>query len=151
MKLGYIEQKPVKTGKAGRPETLLTLTEQGYKYLESLGKKANRLHGNLEHHCLILKIAQHYQSLGYHVDIDSSYEGLMPDILCRKDYEIGIVEVVNSDNISKDIEKMSHIPEKVNWVIVLCTSKDLEKLYTQKLTSTLPPEMIKKIEILQMD
>ena len=144
---GYIETIEMAKG-VGRPETFLVLTDKGFKYLGKQGIKPERLHGSLEHHCAILKVKSYYDSNGYSTKVNHSLTPqLVIDLLCEKDEERGAVEIVNSNNLKRDAEKITVLAGMISWIHLVVTDKKLFDTYLTKLRSTLPSSILRKLTI----
>ena len=144
---GYIETTEIARG-VGRPETFLILTDKGFKYLGKQGIKQERLHGSLEHHCAILKVKSHYDANGYRTKVNHPLTPqLIIDLLCEKGEERGAVEIVNSNNVKRDSEKIAKLVQMVDWVHVVITSKELFDQYLSKLKDELTRPIWQKVTI----
>lgn len=120
---GYIETIEIARG-VGRPETFLVLTDKGFRYLGKQGIKPERLHGSLEHHCAILKVKGYYDTNGYRTKVNHVLTPqLIVDLLCERGEERGAVEIVNSNNLKRDSEKIAKLVGMVSWLHLVITEK----------------------------
>ncbi len=113
---GLIEAQTVKTGGRGRSPKYYVVTEEGQKALRDHDIKPEPIHGSLEHFCLIKDLEQDYQRNGYKTDTDMRFGEFRPDIFCQKKGEKGLVEVVVSAHIDRDLKKLRKLAHRVDWI-----------------------------------
>ena len=148
---GFIETQTIPSGN-GRPSAYLLLTDKGYSYLRRLRVTERRLHGSLIHHCAMLKLAELYKARGYRTRINHKVTPkLIVDVLCERDDERGVFEVVSSNNAKRDADKCASLAEKVAWVQLVATSRELFDHYLAKLGADLPEPAREKVQVSLLD
>lgn len=148
---GYIETTQMARG-VGRPDTFLVLTEKGFSYLGKQGIKPEKLHGSLQHHCAILKMQSYYTEKGYRTKVNHPMTPkLFIDVLCEKEDERGAVEVVNSNNLKRDMEKIASLAGKLDWIHIVVTESDLFEQYVSASKNDLPASVRQKVTVSPLD
>jgi DNA-binding MarR family transcriptional regulator len=148
---GFVLSKDLSRG-VGRPAALLVLTEKGFEYLAKQAVHPNPLHGDLEHHCAIVKLQASYEHDGYMVRMNHKVTpNLIVDLLCERGDERGAVEVVHSDNLKRDAEKINELATRLAWVHLVVTSQDLFDRYAAKLSALVAPAAAEKLLVSFLD
>jgi hypothetical protein len=134
----------------GKSPRYLLLTEAGQKYLVSkLGISAETLHGGLEHHCAILKLKAQYKTSFHKVVHHRSLGAYLVDLACENEQGkvVGIVEIIYSEHVEKDVPKVKDLVDQVEWVhVYFHAGEDLHK-YHALLHATLSVEQQKMITL----
>jgi len=148
---GFVETQTIPSGN-GRPSAHLLLTDKGYSYLKRLRVAERRLHGGLVHHCAMLKLANHFKANGYRTRVNHKLTPkLIVDVLCEREDERGVLEVVNSNNAKRDAEKCEEMADKVGWIQLVATTRELYDHYVSKIGSQLTASVREKIQISFVD
>ena len=149
--ISFVKTEQISRG-TGRPETYLTLTDDGYRYLRTIRVKENRPHGSVEHHCSICWLKRFYQGMGFQVSITQKVGlGLIADLLCTKGNETLAIEVVHSDNLHRDAKKATQMAKHVSRICFVATTRDLFSHYDSKLQSFLPDSVREKVSFALRD
>jgi len=127
----------------------LTLTEAGKEKIRELGKRPQTIHGGIDHFCRIKQLEIEYAKR-YLTDTDKWFGEVRPDIWCESDSEKGVVEVIFTNHVKRDMEKIGQLGNRVNWIHIYFQDLNTKNHYENTFQAELPEQTFRRITFRQL-
>lgn len=146
VKAGYLTANRLKRGGQGSGYVAYELTKQARDYMIGRQIHFQKLHGSLEHHCVIDQWVEAKKEIGFTVKRQVPVGEFIFDAMTTQPQKVGL-EVVASDNLKRDIDKFPQLLKVVNELEVMILDSDLYKQYHRALKKELPSELFRRINL----
>jgi len=137
---------PVQLKKGGPGSSFVTyqLTKKAKAYMLKRQIHFEKLHGSIEHHCVIEQWVSAKKEAGFKVRRQVPVGEYVLDAMTMTPEKIGL-EVVASDNLKTDLIRFPEELKIVNQLEVIILNNLLFKEYSRDLKKKLPAELFKRI------
>lgn len=141
VKLGYMDELPIKTGKRGGQPKLLKLTDRGCALLGVEDPYKGMGKGGFEHIFWQNIIGGNFREQGYKVALEDNVGQNAADLGMEKDNERIAVEVtLHNDNVTRNVTR--DLNSGYQWVWVACPDASMVDKTRRKLESELADDSL---------
>lgn len=148
---GLIIARTANTGRRGGTCAMLELTSKGKDQLKEMGMPVRELHGGLIHDYYMEQIIKARKSGDKKLEKNVRLpNGVIADILELGTQMSGVIEVIVSRNIQRDVDKIIRLAESYDYVIAAIDGKKLRGEFEEAAKRRWPGHVWQNTQILRV-